>query len=147
MRDYFFALLIASVFGALCAAFAGARFEKQMRFIAALCLLAAALLPLKNVVPDLKELAAGEGGCSLPETPAADAFYAGAEDAAEEHVRALLYDRFGIKPRAVSINIDWDSETPEVTRVCVELPPGADVSAVKNYLDEELGGETEVVGE
>lgn len=147
MRDYFFALLIASAFGSLCAAFAGARFEKQMRFIAALCLLAAALLPLKNVIPALRGLAEGETAPSAREIPAPSGYYAGAEEAGEEHVRGLLREKFGINPRSVSINIDWERETPEVTRVRVVLPRGADAGAVKNFLQSELGGETEVVGE
>lgn len=147
MRDYFFALLAASVFGALCAAFAGSRFEKQMRFIAALCLLASALLPLKQIVPALRDFSGGTGEYAVSQPAAAGDYYAQAEEAAKERVSELLYGEFGIKPRSVSIDIDWESETPQVTRIRVALPPGVDADAAKSFLQSELGGETEIVGE
>ena len=147
MRDYFFALLAASVFGSLCAAFAGSRFEKQMRFVAALCLLAAAVFPLKQIVPAVKDFAASAGEYSAPEVSRYAISETEAESAAKEYVSGLLYGEFGIKPLDVSIDIVWEGDTPQVGYVRVLLPAGADTAAANEFLQSRIGGETEVVGE
>ena len=148
MRDWFYALTVASVVGAACTLLAGSRFEKHMRTVVSLCCILMLVLPLKSLIP------VSGGGLpqfeeySLPPgTGAEELVRDETQRLAERAVCDAVFAEFGIKPVRVRIEIDWDAETPSVAGVTVSMPPGGDGAAVKDFLSIRLGGKIDVCEE
>ena len=132
MRDYFSALLLASLLGAVCTSLAGGKLEKYMRYLASLLCILLIISPLRSLElspPDLSE--------DTPSAPQGATLTHRAQQEAEEEIcraiSASISTGTGITPTSLRIDIDWNSPQPVITALTVtldeaDLPHGEDVA-------------------
>lgn len=148
MSQYFYALLITSVCGAVCALMAWGGFEKYIKYIASLICVLVMISPFRGL--DFTSIES-IGEISVPEADSAPALYKTAanltETDTEEYISQIVFGKFGIKPTAVNINIDWEQEIPTIESIVVMLSKedSGYSSQIKDYLFDVLGGEVTVI--
>lgn len=132
MRDYFSALFVASLLGAVCTSLAGSKLEKYMRYLASLICILLIISPLRNL--KLPSSSLPEGTLSVPEGTTLSAL---AEEEAEKEIcraiSASISQGTGITPMSLCIDIDWNSSEPVIKALTValrteDLPHREDVS-------------------
>ena len=148
MRGYFYTLLAASVTGAFCTLFAGRGFEKHMKYVCSLICTALMILPLAPVFSGVLTLSGGVDGAESEDSieyAREQAVLEAASVGAEEYISGRVFAVFGIKPLSVSISMYQSEGGAVIEDVTVVMPPGSDVTSVRNALYAELGGEVTVI--
>jgi len=141
MKEYFICLFAAALLsGAVCMAAEGSGFEKHIRYVCALVCIVVTVSPIVNITVNPPELPSYE---EVSTAPGADAVVNVAEEQVMEYISSLIMKKFGISCKGVRIDLYSEDDSVTVTAVRVYIG-GGDVSAVKSYLEETLGGEIEV---
>ena len=149
MKGYFYALILTSVIGSVCAMLTSGGFEKYIKYIAALICALVILSPLKSIKTEIGDNLAEN---LLPESVEYEnGLYSMSaeitEQKTEEYISETVFSEFGIKPLYSIININWDVEEPTVESIKTALSK-EDISRadeVENYLTTLFGGEVEII--
>ena len=119
LRDYCVTLLAASVVGGVCAAVAEKPFARYVNFLTALCCVALAISPLREV--DWSAAFGGNAGNGEAELTAEAQGNGEVETLAEERLKMWFSDQLfcdtGIKAEAARIEIDWSKQDPIIKSV------------------------------
>ena len=120
MREYFSALFLSSLLGAVCTSLAGGRLEKYMRDLASLLCLLVIISPLRSL--ELSSPSLPEGTLSAPQGETlSDLAQAEAEKEICTAISAAIAQGTGITPASLCIDIDWESPQPVITAMTVVL--------------------------
>ena len=147
LRDYCVTLLAASVVGGVCASVAEKPFARYVNFLTALCCVALAIAPIREV-----NWSAALGGIAGNETAAEQTEQTAAgevETLAEERLKMWFSDQLfcdtGIKAEVSSIEIDWSEQDPMIESVTFAAGEN-DREKIKKWGAERFGisAETEV---
>lgn len=149
MSGYFYTLLVTSVCGAVCAMLAYGGFEKYIKYIASLVCLVIMISPFREI--DMSEIET-----AIPETEASEEEYGNSlyqtaaeltEQKVEVYISEIVFNKFGIKPIATDIKIDWTEEDAVIEEISVALSRSdmESADAVGKYLCDMLGGEVNIV--
>lgn len=148
MKDYFYILLVTSICTSLCTMMVSSGFEKYIKYIASLICVAVMVSPLRSI--DASKIIK-DAEKKLEHNQASDnLFYKTSGELAEEntkdYISQIIFNKFGIKPRRVDIEIDWGKEEPIIEGITVYLSGEdyANHSEIKDYLLTALGGEVEI---
>lgn len=148
MNGYFYTLLVTSVCGTVCSMLAWGGFEKYIKYIAALICVSVMIFPLRSLHFNSGEI---ENYVSMPQGEYDNLLYSTAESLTEEnakkYIAEIVLSKFGINTVTVNINIDWNREDPTITSISVAVPKTENVqlSEIKDYLIQALGGEVTVI--
>lgn len=147
--SYFLTLLTASVCGAVCTLLAWGGFEKYVKYISSLICIVLLISPLKSIsIPDFSK----EAEKAIPDTEAAlPSLYSlsstAAEKNAEEYLKSIIFEKFGINAVYADIRIDWDKQEPTIEQIVIALEK-SDMhfaEATKAHLSQTLGNGVTVV--
>ena len=139
LRDYCVTLLAASVVGGVCAAVAEKPFARYVNFLTALCCVALAIAPIREVNWSAAFGGnAGNGEAGLT----AEATAGEVETLAEERLKMWFSDQLfcdtGIKAEAARIEIDWSEQDPTIRSVTFAAGEN-DRERIKNWGAERFG--------
>ncbi len=150
VSNYFYILLLTSVCGAVCAVLAHGGYEKYIKYIASLICVLIMISPLRNIdISDILNVA--EENISVPqiESQLYQNTLALTENSAESYISQIVFDKFGIKPSYVNIEIVWDKEEPVIQNITLALSGDGikHKESINEYLFHVLGGEVEIIEE
>ncbi len=143
MKTYFLCLFASAILsGVICMVAEGSGFEKHIRYACSLICIAVTVTPIMKISFETVE---------LPDVPvvsydAVNTVCDLAEEKANEYISSLLSKKFGISCKGVCIDLYSNEEGMTVNSVCVYIENG-DANGVKEYLEEVLGGNIEVINE
>lgn len=148
MKGYFYILLVTSICASLCSAVVSSGFEKYIKYIASLICVIVMVSPLKNIdISQITESAEKEFEAYRGDE---DLLYKTSgeltEERAKDYIEEMIFNKFGIKPLSVNIEIDWGKEEPTIDNITILLSKNHYPKAleIKDYLFTILGGEVEI---
>ena len=120
MREYFSALFLSSLLGAVCTSLAGGRLEKYMRYLASLLCLLVIISPLRSL--EFSSPSLPEGTLSVPQGETlSDLAQTEAEKEICAAISASIAQGTGITPASLRIDIDWEASQPTIHAIAVTL--------------------------
>lgn len=150
MKDYFYALILTSVAGTVCALLTKGGFEKYIKYITALICAFILISPLSRADFSSAKQEYEKAAEMISQEEMNDLCRLSGDLAcqrAKEYITEELLEKFGIKPHYCNINIDWNSNEPTVK--CIEIGITSQREEqreqVRAHLENLLGGEVKVV--
>ncbi len=142
MKEFFVSLFAAAVAGGLCSVLGGKAYEKHIKYISALVFTAVLMSPLFSLFG--ASLPSGE--LDLPEisvdgAAAEELLAKQIEKDSTETLLSYIFAKTGIKPTAVSIQIESVEGEYHVRRIAVRTGNADGVAAVRSCLEELHHGE------
>jgi hypothetical protein len=146
LKDYFYCILIASVLSAICSSLASGGLEKYVKYVCSLICVVAVILPVVrffNGGIDTKP----DFSAEISEYSAQDYISEEAKKRVAEHIKQIVYDKFGITVNDVSIEIYSKDNEVVVGKITLTLDEGDGKyqNEVKEFLLDTLGSAAEVV--
>lgn len=144
LHGYLSMLLAASVLGAVCATFAGGKFEKYLRYLASLICILLILSPFRSWSADalLQPDANGADTFSLPETDTLETrTRAMTEEQICRQIAAALSAQTGITDPTIRIDMEWTEQEAIVTAIHLTLcdTDASRAEAAMDYLTRTYG--------
>ncbi len=146
MRDYFYCILVASVLSAVCTSLVSGGLEKYVKYICSLICAVAVIMPITAFFGGEADLNL-DYSIEVSEYSAGEYIFGESEKKACEYIKRIVYEKFGITVRDISIEIYSEDEAAVVGGITVTLEEGDGEYAgeVSDFLLETLGGPVEVV--
>lgn len=152
MKEYFFCILVSSVIGSVCSMLGSGGFEKYIKYIASLVCLLIILIPFRKT--DIKEIINDEKfqwEIQNDNSPSDldNLSQSMTEKRLKEYINEIVFNKFGINPAGVNININWTEDEAIIQEISVKLSKSniKDSDDIKAHLEKSLGGEVEIIEE
>lgn len=152
MKEYFFCILVASVIGSVCSILGGNRFEKYIKYIASLICLLIILIPFRKT--DINEIIDNDNiqweiQNQNNQADLNNLSQAMTEKRLKEYINEIVFNKFGINPSDINININWTEDECIIQEITVKLSKNNMKYSddIKAHLEKNLGGEVEIIEE
>ncbi len=152
MKEYFFCILVASVIGSVCSILGSGGFEKYIKYIASLVCLLIILIPFRKT--DINEIINNDSIQLEIQNQNSQAdldnlSQAMTEKRLKEYINEIVFNKFGINPLDINININWTENEGIIEEISVKLSKNNMKYSddIKAHLEKNLGGEVEIIEE
>lgn len=147
MRSYFLCIITASVISAVCSSLAsGTSMEKYVKYICSLICVAAVLLP---IVPAIKSIDIDEKKAEYSVHTESQTMFTidKAENSVEEYIKNIIFQKFGITPSSVSIEIYSEGDNVIIGDITVTIEKENEefASSISDFLLTSLGAKGKVI--
>jgi len=146
MKSYLLCVLSASVISAVFGAlWANEKTEKYMKYVTCLVCAAAVIFPIAKSF-DIAEANDILSEISVFESSGSEYAFEKAENSVKSYIAGIIYEKFGITPDTVIIDIYSENNETVVSgiKVILKIEDKGKAKNVESYLSDFLGAKTEV---